>query len=105
MQFITASSSKATASWRRLAASSAKGSSASGQARTQRPQRMQGVSSGSTAVSCSATMALLALRMGQSMSVMVRPIIGPPMMIFLGSFSRPPTASITSRTLMPTGTR
>ena len=50
-------------------------------------------------------MALLALRIGQSMFVMVRPIMGPPMMIFFGSLTMPPVASMTSRTLMPSGMR
>ena len=105
MQFMTASSSSATTSWLREAESSANGSRASGHARTQRPQRMQAVSSGRTAASCRATMALLALRIGQSMFVMVRPIMGPPMMIFFGSLIMPPVASMTSRTLMPSGMR
>ncbi len=57
------------------------------------------------AAACRATRGLWALRIGQSMFVMVRPNMGPPKMIFFGSLTMPPVASMTSRTLMPSGMR
>ena len=76
-----------------------------GHAATHRPQRMQAVGWRSWASRWSkAKMALFCFKMGSSSLVMATPIMGPPIISFLGSALYPPQKATTSLMGVPTGT-
>ena len=86
MQVIMSRDWRASTSWRSTACSSLVGIRCMGHAATHRPQRMQAVGWRRWASRWSkAKMALFCFKMGSSSLVMATPIMGPPIISFLGS--------------------